>query len=180
MGLMNTSEPPVARVVSAGVAQVPTVAALADAIWHEHYPGIISVAQIDYMLAKMYAPEVLRAEIQECGIAYDLLLVNETPAGFASYGPYGEPGVMKLFKLYLQPAWHGHGFGSFMLQHVERVVRAGGAHRLLLTVNKYNPKAIAAYQRNGFAITDAVATDFGQGFILDDYVMAKELTAGPV
>jgi hypothetical protein len=43
-------------------------------------------------------------------------------------------------------------------------------------VNKRNTRAIAAYQRNGFVTADSVVTDIGGGFVMDDYIMAKELT----
>jgi len=42
-------------------------------------------------------------------------------------------------------------------------------------VNKRNVRAIKAYQRNGFEIADSVVTDIGGGFVMDDYVMAKDL-----
>ena len=49
--------------------------------------------------------------------------------------------------------------------------------QLILTVNKRNTKGIAAYTRNGFEVTAGVVTDFGGGFLLDDFVMAKDLGA---
>jgi len=64
-----------------------------------------------------------------------------------------------------------------LLQHVERKVRAGGGRRLMLSVNKRNAKAIAAYRRNGFVIADSVVTDIGNGFVMDDYIMAKDWSA---
>jgi len=82
---------------------------------------------------------------------------------------------MKLYKLYLLPEMHGRGLGSRLLQHVEREVWAGAGRRLILSVNKRNTKAITAYKRNGFAIVESVVTDIGGGFVMDDYVMAKEL-----
>jgi hypothetical protein len=42
-------------------------------------------------------------------------------------------------------------------------------------VNKANARAIMAYKRNGFVITESVITDIGGGFVMDDYVMAKDL-----
>jgi GNAT superfamily N-acetyltransferase len=81
----------------------------------------------------------------------------------------------KLHKLYLLPELHGRGLGSRLLQHVEREVRTRAGHRLMLSVNKRNAKAIAAYQRNGFRIVESVVTDIGGGFVMDDYIMAKEL-----
>jgi diamine N-acetyltransferase len=128
------------------------------------------------MLARMYALDVLRDEIRSQGIRYDQLLVDDKPAGFASYGPTAEPAVMKFHKLYLLPELHGRGLGSRLLQHVEREVRVGGARRLTLSVNKRNAKAIAAYRRNGFVVADSVVTDIGGGFVMDDYIMAKDLS----
>ena len=162
------------EIVRATEADLPAISELAGVIWRACYPGIITNAQIDYMLARMYALDVLRDEIRSQGIRYDRLLVDDKLAGFASYGPTAEPGVMKLHKLYLLPELHGRGLGSRLLQHVEREVRAGGARRLILSVNKRNAKAIAAYQRNGFVIADSVVTDIGGGFVMDDYIMAKE------
>lgn len=127
------------------------------------------------MLAQMYALDTMREEIRSRGIRYDLLLADDKPVGFASYGPEPEPGAVKLHKLYLLPEQHGRGLGSRLLQHVEREVRANGTRRLILSVNKRNIQAITAYKRNGFVIADSVVTDIGGGFVMDDYVMTKEL-----
>lgn len=211
------------QIILATEADLPVISRLAGVIWRACYPGIITHAQIDYMLARMYALDVLRDEIRSQGIHYDLLLVDGKPAGFASYGPVAatppsqkavatprrpsenhtsfEPGgnspgavhstlgdeasppptnpafEFKLHKLYLLPELHGHGLGSRLLQHVEHEARKLGGCRMILTVNKRNAKAIAAYQRNGFVIAESVVTDIGGGFVMDDYVMAKDLPA---
>ena len=41
---------------------------------------------------------------------------------------------------------------------------------------KLNTKAIAAYRRNGFTVAESVITDFGDGYVMDDYLMIKNLT----
>ena len=163
------------QIVRAKEEHLPAISELAGVIWRACYPGIITHAQIDYMLARMYSLDVLREEIRSQGIHYDQLLVDGKPAGFASYGPTAQPGVMKLHKLYLLPEMHGRGLGSRLLRHVEREIRAGAGRRLILSVNKRNTKAIAAYRRNGFVIAESVVTDIGNDFVMDDYVMAKEL-----
>jgi len=191
---MNAAQPDRIEIIRATEADLPAISKLAGVIWRACYPGIITIGQIDYMLARMYAPDVLRDEIRSQGIHYDCLFVDGKMAGFTSYGPTeaGTPrrGVLgghpqgsahravptfKLHKLYLLPELHGRGLGSRLLQHVEHEVRHLGARRLILTVNKRNAKAIAAYQRNGFVIADSVITDIGGGFVMDDYVMAKDL-----
>ena len=166
---------PSALIRRATTADVPAIRALAHAIWHAHYPGIITVAQIDYMLARSYSPEVLSAEIAGDRVEYYLLDADGAAAGYASIGPTDQPGEFKLHKIYLRPAWHGRGLGSRLLAHVESVARGHGAHTLILTVNKKNEKALAAYRRNGFAVRCAAVFDIGGGFVMDDFVLAKKL-----
>src|SRR5262249_18747342 len=151
-----TLSQPTPQILRATEADVPAIAKLAGIIWRAYYPGIITMEQIDYMLAKMYSLETLRAEIRAQYICYERLFVDDEFAGFASFGPTAQTTVFKLHKLYLHPRFHSRGFGSLLLQHCEREVRKLGATRLMLTVNKRNSKAIAAYQRNDFAITDSV------------------------
>ena len=170
---------PIPQILPATEADLPAIARLAGVIWRAHYPGIISREQIDYMLAKMYLLETLREEIRRSAIRYERLLVGEEMAGFAAHGPTEKPTVFKLHKIYLLPAWQGRGLGSLLLRHCEREAGKLGAARLVLTVNKRNLKAIAAYRRNGFAITDSVVVDIGGGFVMDDYVMAKEMRQPP-
>jgi ribosomal protein S18 acetylase RimI-like enzyme len=173
---MNATAPDHERIVRAAEPDLPAISKLAGVIWRACYPGIISSAQIDYMLEWMYALDTLCEEIQSQGICYDRLLDGNDLAGFASYGPTEQTVIFKLHKIYLHPDWQGRGLGSRLLQHCEREVRAAGAHRLILYVNKRNAKAIAAYQRNGFVIAESVVTDIGGGFVMDDYVMAKNLS----
>jgi GNAT superfamily N-acetyltransferase len=174
---MNATQPNRNKIVRATEAGLPAISELAGVIWRACYPGIITMEQIDYMLARMYSLDVLRDEIRSQGIRYDQLLVDGKLAGFASYGPTSEPGVMKLHKLYLLPEMQGLGLGSRLLQHVEREVRAGAGCRLILSVNKRNAKAITTYKRNGFVIVESVVTDIGNGFVMDDYIMAKDWSA---
>jgi GNAT superfamily N-acetyltransferase len=162
------------QIVPATEEHLPALAELAGVIWRQHYPGIISRAQIDYMLAKMYSLDTLREDIRSKGIRIERLLVEGRFVGFAAYGPASEPGVMKLHKCYLLSEMHGRGYGSRLLQHCEQEVRKLGTRRFILAVNKHNTKAVAAYQRNGFTVAESVITDFGEGFVMDDYIMAKD------
>jgi GNAT superfamily N-acetyltransferase len=162
-------------IVCATESDLPALAELAGMIWRACYPGIISPEQIEYMLARMYAPETLRNEIRSQGIRFYRLLLGERFTGFASLGPADTTNVMKLHKLYLAPDLHGRGLGSLLLRHCETEARGAGARRLILAVNKRNTLALAAYQRNGFVVVESMVTDIGSGFVMDDFVMAKEL-----
>ena len=177
-GTVNDSKQLAPRIDSASETDLPGIASLAGRIWREHYPGIITAEQIEYMLEKMYSLERLREEISARGIRYERLLVGEELVGFASIGPTEVKKLVKLHKLYLHPDRHGRGLGSLLLRHCEKEAAKIGGERLTLTVNKRNAKALAAYRRNGFVIVDSVVADIGGGFVMDDYVMAKELEHG--
>ena len=153
---------------------ISTLLPLAHRIWHAHYPGIITVEQIDYMLACGYTREVIIDEIENQDICWIIIRDGMTMIGFISVGPYGN-GIMKLHKLYLLPEYHGTGIGSRALAEVERVAKQHNAATLVLNVNRHNQKAINAYLRAGWHVADEVIIDIGSGYVMNDYVMAKQL-----
>jgi len=153
---------------------IPTLRALARRIWHEYYAGIISREQIDYMLARMYAAKTLRREMAE-RVAWDLVIRQTEPVGFISCSFDTASRRVKLSKLYLLPAWHGRGIGRQMLRHVQARSAELGALEIWLQVNKQNTRAIRAYERAGFSIREAVVTDIGGGFVMDDFIMVLRL-----
>lgn len=162
-------------IVPAAEADLPALAGLAGIIWRQHYPGIISHEQIEYMLQRMYSPDTLGDELRRHGIQFYRLLVGDRLIGFASIGPTPSPVTIKLHKLYLLPEFHGRGLGGKLLSHCEQEAARLGASKLILFVNKGNHRAIAAYERNGFAVERSEVTDIGGGFVMDDFVMAKSL-----
>lgn len=164
-----------AQILSVAEEHLPAITELAGMIWRWHYPGIISREQIDYMLEKMYALETLQVEIRSQGIRFYQMVVDGRMAGFASIGPLETPEAWKLHKLYVLPELHGRGLGSRLLHYCEAEAGRLGARRLLLAVNKNNVRAIAAYQRNGFATIQSIVTDIGGGFVMDDFIMGKDL-----
>ena len=173
---MPESQPLDVKIVPAGEGDLPEISRLAGVVWRAHYPGIITLEQIEYMLGRMYSPEMLREDIRVRGIRYDRLLVGNDFAGFAAYGPTEQPAVFKLHKIYLRPDCQGRGLGSRLLNHCAAEAARAGAQRVILAVNKRNAKALAAYQRNGFVIIDSVVVDIGGGFVMDDYILAKDVT----
>ena len=55
--------------------------------------------------------------------------------------------------------------------------RSQGLHSVYLTVNKYNTGSIEVYRHLGFEIADSAVTDIGNGYVMDDYIMQRELPA---
>jgi ribosomal protein S18 acetylase RimI-like enzyme len=164
-----------ARVVGAVERDLPAVAELAGIIWREHYPGIITVEQIEYMLARGYSLDALRRFITEEGAGLDLAYVGDRVAGFAAYYRPGRPDELKLDKLYVHQSFHGRGVGRSLIAAAEAAAMVQRRTTLILNVNKQNVQAIRAYERSGFVVREAVVVDIGDGFVMDDYVMAKRL-----
>jgi ribosomal protein S18 acetylase RimI-like enzyme len=154
---------------------IAPVIALARATWYQHYPGIITVAQIDYMLAQRYQENYIRAQIDSGGAWWDKIEVDGRLAGFASYEPGARPDSVKLDKIYIHQRFQGRGLGSALLAHIERVSAQRGCDRVWLQVNKNNISSIAMYKRNGYRVAESVTFDIGLGFVMDDYIMDKQV-----
>ncbi len=154
----------------ASPADIPVLVRLAETIWRAHYPGIISPAQIEYMLATMYAPARIAAEMSDGGITWLMAEQEGMPVGFAAVGPTAETGTAKLHKLSVLPERQCGGIGRALLNAAFGAAGSMGNGRLILAVNKRNTSAIAAYRRWGFRQCDAVTVDIGGGFVMDDFV----------
>ena len=170
---ITRATPITASLCSVTAADFGTVAALADTIWRAHYPAMISMAQIDFMLAGRYTAERLSRYLDADDCWLELLMVRGVAVGYCSYALTETPQEMKLQELYLLPDYRGRSLGSFMLRHVEAQARTRGCTALLLTVNKGNTDAIAVYRHAGFSVREEAVFDIGNGFVMDDYVMVK-------
>lgn len=159
----------------------PVLSELAGTIWRQHYTGIISAAQIDYMLAARFSDEALRDHTQAADKWLELLRVSGAPVGYCAYelasmdGNKANPTAMKLGQLYVLESHRGMGLGRFMLGHVEGRALELGRRALWLQVNKQNSVAIGFYTAACFEVVREAVFEIGGGFVMDDYVMAKRL-----
>ena len=172
---MNMRNNKPAHIGAASPADAEAIARVAREIWYLHYPGIITVGQIDYMLGERYRPDIIADQIKANEAWWDKLEVGSWLAGFAGYEPGATAGSVKLDKLYVHPRVQGCGYGYALVQHVEACSRARGFSSLYLQVNKGNTASIAFYRKAGFAVTDNVRVDIGNGYVMDDFVMSKHL-----
>jgi GNAT superfamily N-acetyltransferase len=164
-----------ARIAAITEADFGTVARLGETIWRAHYPKMISMAQVDYMLAGRYTPDKLRRYLNSGDRWLELLTLAGRPVGYCSYARTSTPGEMKLEQLYLLEECRGKGLGGLMLRHVEAQARRRGLGVLMLQVNKRNADSIAVYRNAGFTVREEATFDIGSGFMMDDYVMEKAL-----
>ncbi len=156
-------------------ADIAAVCALAREIWMQHYPGIISVKQIEYMLAQRYSPDAIRTQLRAGDAWWDKLEVRGELCGFASYERGADAHTMKLDKLYVHQVVRGRGYGAALIDHVAKAARRQAMNKLILQVNKSNHGSVAAYLRVGFLVARTVKVDIGNEFFMDDYVMEKDL-----
>lgn len=153
--------------------EVETLARLAREIWHAHYPGIISWAQIDFMLDQRYRPSVIRAAMP--GQYWAAAWLEERMVGFAHAFPDEPCSTWKLDKLYVHPDFQRKGIGQALLQAVGKSAAGAGATRLVLRVNRHNSIALAAYAKYGFRVYGEDVLDIGDGFVMDDYLLKMGL-----
>ncbi len=142
------------------------IAALAKAIWTEHYTPIVGAAQVTYMLDKFQSAEVMRRQCQNEGYHYYEALYNGNLAGYCAIRP--EEDAVFLSKIYVDKAHRGLGIAKAFLSHFTGQFQP---RSVWLTVNKNNADSIAAYQKMGFEITEEIVADIGGGFVMDDYKM---------
>src|SRR6476646_5019142 len=95
----------------AEIEDINEIGFLATQIWPQVYDYMISADQIAYMLGLYYSPESLYRQMTEQHHVFLLAEIGENPVGFASFSKI-EPGVFKLHKLYMQPAFQGKGIGK--------------------------------------------------------------------
>ena len=62
-----------------------------------------------------------------------------------------------------------------VLEFLKQYAHNMNAERIWLTVNKHNDGSIAAYRRFGFRTVREETTEIGCGYVMDDYIMEKEL-----
>ncbi|HNP54234.1 MAG TPA: GNAT family N-acetyltransferase [Ferruginibacter sp.] len=167
------------RIRDAQVTDIPSIRALAEAIWPVAYGDILSMDQLRYMLDRIYSDAALTEQMHD-GHRFFLALQDSHIIGFASVGlqppdPVNAPErVYKLHKLYVSTEQQGAGAGRKLLEHIIQLIQADGATLLELNVNRYN-KAFFFYQKLGFSIYKEVDIDIGNGYFMNDYVMRKRV-----
>ena len=156
-------------------ADVDAIAALARVIWQDAYTAIITQSQIDYMLEQRYNAPRLQEELARPGCWWDQAFVDGERVGFLSCLLTDRPGEIKLDKLYVLPQRQRGGVGGALIARALAHGVAAGCDTLILAVNKGNARAIAAYEKHGFTVRDAVRVDIGGGFVMDDFIMARTI-----
>ena len=159
----------------AQLQELPILERLARQIWPSTYAHIISQAQIDFMLDWMYSTKTLQ-EQAEAGHELYILNTDGLDIGFMALEWKGQEGVseLKINKLYVLPSLQRNGAGRALVNKAIERAQASTASSIFLQVNKANV-AKNFYLKLGFEIREEAVFDIGNGFIMDDYIMALAL-----
>ena len=155
---------------------IPQIGTLARRIWREHYTRFISEAQVEYMLRGRYGEDDLSRYVNAPDRWFEVLRVEGILVGFLQCVRKSAD-ELKLEQINLAFGQRRMGLGKMLLEHAESSARELGCSTITLYVNRRNDLAVQAYLRNGFVVREAAVFDIGGGFVMDDYLMVKNLSA---
>lgn len=149
---------------------IPALAQLAHEIWFEYWKTLLSPEQIEYMVEKFQSEKAIQNQYANEHYTYWFINLNGENIGY--FGLSERTDYLFLSKLYIKKDFRSQGFGHKAFDEIKKIAAEKHYNEIQLTVNKYNSNTIAAYKKWGLEIIDAVVTDIGSGFVMDDYIMS--------
>ena len=153
--------------------EIKNLVNLASEIWNEYWTIILSQSQINYMLDKFQSYEAIKNQINNERYIYNILEDNGNIIGY--FGASIKDEYLFLSKLYIKKDFRGLGCGKVAFNKIKQIALKNNKKLIRLTVNKNNLNTIKAYEKWGFETIEAVVTDIGNGFVMDDYIMEFRL-----
>ena len=154
------------------VANYKLIEQLAGVIWREHYIPITGEGQVEHMLKKYQSAIAISNQV-ESGFQYFIIYYDKIPVGYLSIKKKNDS--LFLSKIYVLKDYRGKKIGKTAMLFIEDKAKALDCARVVLTVNKNNTNSILAYERFGFKNLGSVVKDIGNGYVMDDYKMEKNL-----
>lgn len=153
---------------------------LAEEVFPATYGAILSPEQLEYMMEWMYSLPALHRQMGDEGHVWFVASSHGEPCGYVSVQQEGDD-LFQLQKIYVLPRFQGIGAGELLfrraVEHVREVHPA--PCRMELNVNRHNP-AVRFYERMGMSKVREGDFPIGNGFFMNDYIMALEIgQAGP-
>ncbi|MCX2453753.1 GNAT family N-acetyltransferase [Pedobacter sp. PLR] len=148
---------------------------IANRTWPATFGAILSPQQISYMLEMMYSTAALTEQVAQKG--HHFLLVKDATnyLGYASYElNYKGLPKTKIHKIYLLPEAQGKGVGKLLMKTISEIAKDNKNTALSLNVNRDN-SAFQFYKNIGFELVGEENIDIGDGFLMEDYIMEKQL-----
>lgn len=162
-------------VTKATAEDIKTIQEITYITWPITYGKILSKSQLDYMLDLFYSDEALIKQIKNKEQLFYLISEDEATLGFIGIEHnYKDEAITKIYKIYLLPETQGKGIGKKVIQKIEKMALENHSTALSLNVNRFNT-ALSFYKKIDFEVVDEVNIEIGNGYLMEDYVMEKEL-----
>lgn len=158
----------------AGIDDIALIRDLAEKSFLLTYKEILSADQLDWMFDWMYSADSLRQQIED-GHVFFIAYDGDRPCGYVSVERQGEA-LFHLQKIYVLPDFQGKHVGQYLVRLVFDYVRSlySGECTVELNVNRNN-KAKFFYERMGFSVARSGDFPIGNGYYMNDYIMAIKL-----
>ncbi|WP_294177192.1 GNAT family N-acetyltransferase [uncultured Coprobacter sp.] len=158
----------------AGIDDIALIRDLAEKSFLPTYKEILSADQLDWMFDWMYSADSLRQQIED-GHVFFIAYDGDRPCGYVSVERQGEA-LFHLQKIYVLPDFQGKHVGQYLVRLVFDYVRSlySGECTVELNVNRNN-KAKFFYERMGFSVARSGDFPIGNGYYMNDYIMAIKL-----
>jgi GNAT superfamily N-acetyltransferase len=159
----------------ATISDIKQIQNIVHITWPITYGEILSKEQLDYMLDLFYSDEALIDQYNKKEQLFYMIYEGETNLGFIGIEhDYNGEALTKIHKIYLLPETQGKGIGKKVIDEIEKLALDNNSIALILNVNRFNT-ALGFYKKIGFEVVDEVNIDIGNGYLMEDYVMEKQL-----
>ena len=152
---------------------VTKVVDMADTIWRECYKGILSDEQIEYMVDKYQSDNVVTKKMINEGYEYYLLNNGVNVIGFVSFLKDGNK--LLLTNLYILEVYREKGYCKLVIDKVIKKCQDTDIDRVRITLNKMNEQGIKFWSNLGFTKIEENVQDIGNGFVIDNYLLEKQI-----
>ena len=165
---------------SASLEDIPLIRDLASVIFPQTYREILSPEQTEYMMDWMYSAANLERQMKEQMHKYFIAEYGGIPCGYLSLSREGVADGHVLFhlqKIYVLPHCQGFHYGRQLFDAAVDYIRAvhPAPCTMELNVNRNN-RAVTFYERMGMHKARSGDFPIGQGFYMNDYIMAMEVS----
>lgn len=176
--------------------QLNHLATMAAEIWREYWPSRIGAAQTEYMIEMFHSVDAMKHDIAAHHYRYWFMQAedgrevgytggctqelsgDEEADAWMKHGSVVDARWPKRFfisKVYLYATERGKHYGSEAIHFYEQLCRNEELPAMYLTVNRDNELGIRAYEGNGFVSVEDVDAEIGEGHIMYDHIMVKEI-----
>lgn len=164
----------------ATVKDADLLSRLGAALFIQTFAPLNTPEDMEAYLQTAFSPVIQAEELETPGTTCLIAWIGETPVGYAQLAEtepldcVAEGHPIELVRFYVDAAWHGQGVSHALMAETLTRAAAGGHDSIWLGVWEKNARAIAFYEKKGFAIVGR--KDFWLGADLQtDLVMVRGL-----